>query len=419
MFLSTMQSSDSRTQIQNILEQLRAQVSDLQTLLNLLTSPLDSLGLLPPQFRRHNTQPIHPGTLNIKKHIPQLQRVLLQNIVPTWGMLLAENNATLLIDQYFCPDSFSNALPAAGEIAILAYSTLVSSQMTEYALRSLERLSVEYPVDRLHTAAFAHIDKGVRDVGWEDCVRDLCMVPTKVANSLGTTRDVPLGLENEVYFNNLSVRCEQLIFTLSAKSSKGMLNTQFFYFPALVKSIASKDAVPSITYLLTKLVNVGIFPPSLPIARSQPSFFHTSLPAIRRRLKSDNSKPYSDYWSAIILAIPSSHTLQSILTSIFASLLVVNSPTDTSPTSRARVKQEASLLNGLIGLITPDKPELWEIGTNLFTNRDWPESHARIFVCWLSGGSQSTRISLKGSSFPLSKKTVTTNRFLSSPRCLP
>ena len=145
-------------------------------------------------------------------------------------------------------------------------------------------------------------------------------------------------------------------------------------------------------------MNVGIFPPSLPIARSQPSFFHTSLPSIRRRLKSDDSK-YSDYWSAMILAIPSSHTLQSILTSIFTSLLVIESSTDTTLISRVRVKQEASLLNGLIGLITPDKPELWEIGTSLLTSRDWPESHARIFVCWLSGGSPSTRVSLKGNSF--------------------
>ena len=251
-FLSPMQSSDSRTQIQNILEQLRAQVSDLQTLLNLLTGPLDSLGLLPPQFRRHNTHPIPPGTLNIKKHIPQLQRVLLQNIVPTWDTVLVENNATLLLDQYFCPGSFSNALPAAGEIAILAYSTLVSSQMTEYALRSLERLSVEYPVDRLHTAAFAHmdLDKGVSYVGWEDCVRDLCMVPTKVANSLGATRDIPLGLENEVYFNNLSVRCEQLIFTLSVKSSKGMFNTQFLFIflPSLTRSLLKMWYPPSPIY---------------------------------------------------------------------------------------------------------------------------------------------------------------------------
>ena len=166
-------------------------------------------------------------------------------------------------------------------------------------------------------------------------------------------------------------------------------------------------------------MNVGIFPPSLPIARSQPSFFHTCLPSIRRRLESDDSKPYSDYWSAMILAIPSSHTLQSVLTSVFASLPVIESSTDTAPTSRARVKQEASLLNGLIGLITPDKPELWEIGTSLLTSRDWPESHARIFVCWLSGGSQSTNVSLKGNSFPFLKKTVSTNGFLSSPRCLP
>jgi len=172
--------------------------------------------------------------------------------------------------------------------------------------------------------------------------------------------------------------------------------------------------IPSITYLLTKLVNVGIFPPSLPIARSQPSFFHTSLPSIRRRLKSNNSKPYSDYWSALILAIPSSHTLQSILTSVFASLLVIEPPTDTAPASRTRVKQEASLLNSLIGSITPDKPELWEIGTSLVTSRDWAESHARVFVCWLSGGSQSTKVSLKGSLFPIfaiSGRYLPTNSF--------
>lgn len=213
----------SSTEIQAILEQLRAQVADLQTLLDLLTRPLDSLNLLPPQFRHYHAQPL-PGTLNIKKHIPQLQRVLLQNIAPTWDTLLAENNAILLLDQYFCPDSFSNALPAAGEIAILAYSTLVSSHMSGYALRLLERLSVEYPVDRLHAAAFARtdFDKAAKDVAWEDCVRDLCMVPAKVANSLGVTGDIPLGLENGVYFNKFSMRCEQLIFTLSGKSSKGM-----------------------------------------------------------------------------------------------------------------------------------------------------------------------------------------------------
>lgn len=170
--------------------------------------------------------------------------------------------------------------------------------------------------------------------------------------------------------------------------------------PSSLTPIACKGMIPSITYLLTKLVNLGIFPSSLPVARSQPSFFHTSLPSIRRRLKSDSSKPYSDYWSALIIAIPSSHTLQSILTSIFSSLLVIEPPTDTVPTSRSHVKQEASLLNSLIGSITPDKPELWEIGTSLMTSRDWAESHARIFVCWLSGGSQSTEVSLKGRFFP-------------------
>ena len=77
--------------------------------------------------------------------------------------------------------------------------------------------------------------------------RTFCTYPAKAATSLGATRDIPLGLENGVYFNDLSVRCEQLIFTLSAKSfKKCMLNTLFFYFPVLVNSIAPKDILSPI-----------------------------------------------------------------------------------------------------------------------------------------------------------------------------
>ena len=61
--------------------------------------------------------------------------------------------------------------------------------------------------------------------------RTFCTYPAKAATSLGATRDIPLGLENGVYFNDLSVRCEQLIFTLSAKSFKKMyVKYTFFLF---------------------------------------------------------------------------------------------------------------------------------------------------------------------------------------------
>jgi len=212
--------------VQDLLNQLRAQIQDLPTLLTLITPPLSAINLLPPQFRSYNTRPL--GTFNLHKHIPQLQRAILTHVAPVWEEALVSEGANALLDQYFCPDSFSNAQPVAGEVAMLAYSTLMSSPsdaLTDYAIRILQRLVVEYPVDRLYTAVYSSSqkDKLMRGVLWEDCVKNICMVPGKVANARGTG-DVPPMLENGAYFNNLSIRCEVLIFSLSSSSGTLIIN---------------------------------------------------------------------------------------------------------------------------------------------------------------------------------------------------
>jgi telomere length regulation protein len=211
-------------QIQDLLNQLRAQIQDLPTLLSLITAPLGAINLLNPQFRPYNTRPL--GAFNLHKHIPQLQRVILTHVVPVWEEALVSEGAHTLLEQYFCPDSFSNAQPVAGEVAMLAYSTLMSTSsdgLTDYAIRILQRLVVEYPVDRLYAAvnSSSQKDKLVRGVLWEDCVKNICMVPGKVANAFAArgTGDVPPMLENGTYFNNLSIRYEVLIFSLSSSAS--------------------------------------------------------------------------------------------------------------------------------------------------------------------------------------------------------
>jgi len=152
-------------------------------------------------------------------------------------------------------------------------------------------------------------------------------------------------------------------------------------------------------------VNVGLFPASPPHTRSQPSFFHTTLPTIRQRLSSQN-RTYAAFWSNLFLSIPSILTLHSILTSLFGSLESLESSslkaTDDSPTARARIKNDAALLAGLVGEITPEKEDLWQIATGLITGsglREWPESHARIFICWVSGASRGAQVNLKGKQF--------------------
>jgi len=232
-----MDPAESQNQIHEFISSLHSPIANFQTLLGVLSAPLNSLGLLPPQYHHllSSASSLEYSNLNLipKKHIPQIQRALLTNILPTWYPVLHENNACQLIEQYFCPDAIHNALPISGEIALLAHATFVSlTTLAEQAVILLEKLVVQYPIDRLFRAVFEGDNaKAVRrSVKWEDYVRDLCAVPVKVANAFGG--QVPRLLENAVYFNTLSVRTEDLIFSLSLNSinSPGSSHAPFFNF---------------------------------------------------------------------------------------------------------------------------------------------------------------------------------------------
>lgn len=207
----------------DVIDQLQRPIFDISTLLGLLSGPLDSLGLLPPQFGRYNNAQLPQGAISVSRHVPSIQRALLEHIVPTWDTALVDENATLLLEQYFCPDSFSFASPMAGEVALLAYSTILSQPLTVYAIHLLARLTAEYPVDRLHTAIFSRKTRDQEQMlAWEDCIRNVVVVPGKVANMTAGKIPIPPLLEHGTYYDNVCVRCESLIFSLSSKGSKGM-----------------------------------------------------------------------------------------------------------------------------------------------------------------------------------------------------
>ncbi|KAJ7273520.1 telomere length regulation protein-domain-containing protein [Mycena haematopus] len=350
--------------VEEVIGRLQTPISDLSTVLGLLCSPLDCIGLLPPQFRRYNVAPLSPGAVNISRHIATLQRVILQHIGPTWESALVEEDAVALLEQYFCPDTFSFASTAAGDVTVLAYSTILSLPLTDYAIRLLIRLAERYPIDRLHAAVFSqHTHNAKRTLAWEDCVRNIAAVPARVANSL-RGKDVPPQLEHGSYFNTVCMRCECLISSLSASPRE--------------------HEVAAVIYLLTKLVNLGTFPAAQPSSRSQPSFFQATLPHIRVRLTEENSIVYSKAWWRILRGFPSSFTLQTILTSLFGSLSA-GSGTDDSPQQRALVKKESLVLLGLLGVVVSDDAELWETISAVILTREWSEGLARIIVCWVSG----------------------------------
>lgn len=203
------------SEVRNLIRQLQHPVSDFSTLLSLLAAPLDSLSILPPIYRSYNVNPLPSGSTRVSVHVPLLQRALLQHILPTWDSDLNEQKCLLLVDQYFCPDLFSFASLAAGDIALLAYSTILSLPLTDYSIRLLVRLSKEYPIDRLHSSVFSQKDSLIKlNRKWEDCIQNVVAIPAKVGNYCGIKGlDIPPLLMEGKYFDSLSVRCESLIST--------------------------------------------------------------------------------------------------------------------------------------------------------------------------------------------------------------
>jgi telomere length regulation protein len=145
------------------------------------------------------------------------------------------------------------------------------------------------------------------------------------------------------------------------------------------------EKMPSVAYLLTKLANVGVFPPSSTTSPAQPCFWKSTLPIIRHRLKLKDDDSYSSFFSDVIQSIPSSLTQQTILGSLLSSLNEFPSSLGPSPSQRGIVKREAALLRNIVGCLNPQSQELWENVSAVILNREWDEGRGRIFVCWTAG----------------------------------
>lgn len=204
--------------IWEIIDDLRNAISELPELLGLLTAPLETLALLPPQYNRYISKRLPKDEIKISKHIPPLQRALLEHVIPVWEAALREKRLYGLVEQYFCPEPSFRSVPGAEELAIHAYSTLLSLPLVEYSVHFLVQLSQAYPVDAVWSSIFLSPSRrfGHGNLTWEDCVRDMSAIPSKVANALGETSNYPSELEPGAYFNNLSCRFEILVEKLSS-----------------------------------------------------------------------------------------------------------------------------------------------------------------------------------------------------------
>ena len=221
---STMSPNHPRQAVlQDVLSQLQTQITEFQSLLPLLCLPLARVNLLPPQFRRFDSLPSKDVTVDVARVFPPIQRALLESILPTWETILEEEGCSALVLQYFCPDAFSNASSPAGEVALCAYSTILSLPLHQQRVDLLMRLTKEYPIDRLFDAVSTIRDPARRSVSWDDCLRNIFAVPTKIANTL-KGQGTPTGLGLPDYYNSLCVRTELLIRALS----KHVVSGQYF-----------------------------------------------------------------------------------------------------------------------------------------------------------------------------------------------
>ncbi|KIJ17360.1 hypothetical protein PAXINDRAFT_73569 [Paxillus involutus ATCC 200175] len=375
-----------RAILQDVLGQLQSNITSFQTLLPLLSLPLAKVGLLPPHFRKFNSLSNEDVTVNIPKAFPQIQRILLESILPTWETTLEEEGCYALTLQYFCPDSSSNASSSAGKVALCAYSTILSSPLRQRSVDILLGLAKEYPIDRLFWAVCSIRDPAHRSVCWDDCLRDVFAVPHKIANALqGHGVPVDVGLPD--YYNNLSVRTERLIYALSKQSVPGQSLSPTIQLSEFLLVHSAADDVSLITQLLSKLVNVGAFPGSPYLSPSQPSFCRSTLQSIRHGLKEDDTKLYQKLWNRIVSSLPSMLTQQAILASLFLSLDSLELPLSASARERGIIRREAIFLRDLVGDINPhDDP--WDSLLAVILARSWSENHSRVFVCWFASCTQ-------------------------------
>lgn len=148
------------------------------------------------------------------------------------------------------------------------------------------------------------------------------------------------------------------------------------------------------TYLFTKLVNIGLFPTSPPPSPAQPSFFHVTLSTIRNRLQ--ESPEYASAWQNLLGSLPSTLTVQAMLVSLFSHLPSVPD-LDASPEARASVKREATTLKGMFGRFGKESDILDGFGMAAL-GRTWNVGIARILTCWIAGA-ESGRLNVDGESF--------------------
>lgn len=144
------------------------------------------------------------------------------------------------------------------------------------------------------------------------------------------------------------------------------------------------EILSSLTHLVTKMINIGLFPSNTILAPSQTSFFAVTLSTLRTRfqtLSGSHLETYSKLWSDMWDSLPIT-LLSTVYTSLFTNFSHVPNALDTFSECRGLIKREARFVSRLIGFLEDEEDEKWQSIVSVLLTRNWDITVARILVTW-------------------------------------
>lgn len=365
---------------------LRGQVHDEETLIGLLSLPLELLGFVTSTVDQSEGL----DKRKIKKYIRDYQSCLVRDVLPHWVERLAEMNKISLVKTYFIPIPKTDA---SKEALISSYDSLIAPPILQFSVDTLcELCDVFTPLDAFEHLFAGNTPEGIQEAAqtWTDFNKSLFSIPGRLMNaSVEEKLDIPDRLLSNQFFSGLCLSFHQLLQSSHVQSDKGVH----------VEAAAST---------LSRLVTFGCFPLSMPILPTATSFWKQVLQILINQPKSiilDRNSGQQHILISILACIPLGQQI-AIIQSLFAHLDIITyknlsisiAGVDDSPTHRLAIKQTALQLSNIVGWpmqlksdssITntraPWDSTLWSL-TSTILDRPISQGLARAISCWFSLG---------------------------------
>jgi hypothetical protein len=263
---STLNEPTAQTPTQLLLTSLSSPFTEIAELESILLRVLAVFDAVPLAFKTIPNVENELHSNDVARVIPTIHHILLNDILPTWLTFLREAGDDELVKELFCPSPHvahrkniplpSHRLGIHCRVVASALVTLLShlhtfnpkdpgpAALLAFSVSTLGDIVSSYPMDLVYDDLFSDDvrvnprEYDLRTQEWEDYVRTACSVPGKVANALhgqngivpkeileyGSVTYIYMSLAahlkfTRVYFSNVCVCMEAMIFRLSQKPS--------------------------------------------------------------------------------------------------------------------------------------------------------------------------------------------------------